>query len=62
MTDIGFWVVNGIVALAAKRVYDGALVKKRRYWPKDFQGISPTVFFRKGCRGCRHNEGLNRRW
>ena len=28
LTDIGFCVTNGIIALAAKGVYDGALIKK----------------------------------
>ena len=40
VTEIGFCVVNGIVALAAKGLYAGALIKKRQYWLKVFQGIS----------------------
>ena len=31
VTESGFCVANGIVALASKGVYDGALVKKHRY-------------------------------
>ena len=38
MMDSGFCVANGIVSLAEKVVYAGALIKKRRYWPKSVQG------------------------
>ena len=34
VVDSSFCVENGIVALAAKGVYAGALVKKHRYWPQ----------------------------
>ena len=34
MVDSGFCVENGIIELAAKGVYAGALVKKLRYWPQ----------------------------
>ena len=33
-----FFVANGIVLLMVKVVYDGALIKKLRYWPKYFPG------------------------
>ena len=36
--DSVFFVSNGIVALVAKGVYVGALIKKRRYWPKSVAG------------------------
>ena len=36
--DSGFCVANGIVALAAKGLYAGALVKKSRYWQKSVPG------------------------
>jgi hypothetical protein len=36
--DSGFCVAKGIVALEAKGVYAGALIKKRRYWPKSVPG------------------------
>ena len=38
MTDSGFCVANGIVALTAKLVYSGALVKNHRYGPKIVPG------------------------
>ena len=34
VTCSGCCVRNGIVALVKKGVYAGALIKKRRYWPK----------------------------
>ena len=36
--DSGFCVAKGIVALEAKGVFAGALIKKRRYWPKGVPG------------------------
>jgi hypothetical protein len=36
--DSGFCVAKGIVELAARGVYGGALIKKRRYWPKSVPG------------------------
>ena len=36
--DISFCVANGIVALVAKGVNYGALINKRRYWPKSVPG------------------------
>ena len=30
----GFFIANGIVALEVKLVYEVALIKKCRYWPK----------------------------
>ena len=38
VTDNGFCVANGIVALAKKGAYAGALIKKCRYWPKSVPG------------------------
>ena len=38
VVDSGFCVANGIVALAAKRLYAGTLIKKRQYWPKIVPG------------------------
>ena len=38
VTDIDFCVSYGIVAIVAKGVYYGALMKKRRYWPKNVPG------------------------
>ena len=38
VVDSIFCVTCGIVALAAKGVYAGTLVKKRRYWPKSVLG------------------------
>ena len=35
---INFCVANGIVAIVAKGVHVGALVNKRRYWPKIIPG------------------------
>ena len=36
--DSGFCVAKGIVALEAKGVFVGALIKKRRYWQKGVPG------------------------
>ena len=36
--DSGFCVLEGIVALKKVGVYAGALIKKRRYWPKYVPG------------------------
>ena len=36
--DSGFCVAKGIVALEVKCVFAGALIKKRRYWPKGVPG------------------------
>ena len=36
--DSGFWVLKGIVELRKKGVFALALIKKRRYCPKLFQG------------------------
>jgi hypothetical protein len=38
--DSGFCVSKGIVALEAKGVYAGALIKKRKYWPKGVPGAA----------------------
>ena len=35
-----FCVENGVFELEAREVYSGALVKKRRYWPKNVPGDS----------------------
>ena len=43
--DSGFCVTNEIVALAAKGVYAGALIKKRRYWPKGVPGDLVDQYF-----------------
>ena len=45
MVNIGFSAENGIVALAAKGVYAGALIKKRRYWPKGVPGDLVDQYF-----------------
>ena len=36
--DIGFCVLEGIIELRKMGVYAGALIKKRRYWPKHVPG------------------------
>ena len=36
--DSGFCVLKGIIELKKKGVYAGALIKKRRYWPKHIRG------------------------
>ena len=36
--DSGFCVLKGIVELYKKGVYAGAVIKKRRYWPKHVPG------------------------
>lgn len=36
--DSGFCVLQGIVELRRKGVFSGALIKKRRYWPKHVRG------------------------
>ena len=38
MVNSGFCVANGIVALATKGLYVGALIKKRRYYSKNATG------------------------
>jgi hypothetical protein len=43
--DSGFCVAKGIVALEAKGVYAGALIKKRRYWPKSVPGGAIDAHF-----------------
>ena len=40
--DSGFCVSKGIVALEAKGVYAGALIKKHKYWPKGVPG-APAI-------------------
>jgi hypothetical protein len=44
--DSGFCVAKGIVALASRGVYAGALIKKRRYWPKGVLGEAINEHFR----------------
>ena len=36
--DSGFCVAKGVVKLEARGAYGGALVKKRRYWPRNVPG------------------------
>jgi hypothetical protein len=36
--DSGFCVLKGIVELMKRGVFASALIKKRRYWPKDVPG------------------------
>jgi hypothetical protein len=46
--DSGFCVLSGIVKLAKKGLHGGALIKKRRYWPKWILGkIIPAHFAEK---------------
>ena len=40
-----FCVENGVFELEAREVYSGALVKKRRYWPKNVPGDSINSHF-----------------
>ena len=45
VTDSGFCVANGIVALAEKLVYSGALIKNHRYGPKIVPGYIIGQYF-----------------
>jgi hypothetical protein len=46
--DSGFCVLSGIVELAKRGLHGGALIKKRRYWPKSILGeIIKTRFAQK---------------
>eukprot|EP00986_Skeletonema_menzelii_P014601 scaffold9796_cov108-Skeletonema_menzelii.AAC.1 len=43
--DSGFCVLQGIVALRQRGVFAGALIKKRRYWPKYVPGQAMAQWF-----------------
>ena len=43
--DSGFCVLRGIVELRKKGVFAGALIKKRRYWPKYIDGEKIDSYF-----------------
>jgi hypothetical protein len=43
--DSGFCVLKGIIELKKMGVYASALIKKRRYWPKDVNGDAIASYF-----------------
>ena len=45
--DSGFCVLSGIVELAKRGLHSGALIKKRRYWPKWILGEEIKAHFAK---------------
>ena len=45
--DSGFCVMQGIVELAKRGVYAGAIIKKRRYWPKYVPGFAIIEYLRE---------------
>ena len=45
--DSGFCVLQGILELRKKGVYVGALIKKRRYWPRHMPGDSIDAHFKE---------------
>jgi len=43
--DSGFCILKGIIELKNVGVYAGALIKKRRYWPKHVPGDATDRYF-----------------
>ena len=43
--DSGFCVLDGLIELRKKGVFAGALIKKRRYWPKHVPGDAIDAHF-----------------
>ncbi len=51
MLDSGFCVAKALTQLAKKGVFGSALIKKRRYWPKEVNGDTIKAHFKESVVG-----------